>query len=372
MRHANRIQRAISCVIGFVLPLLTALTVEAQSWQSVRARNEASIVFITATLQRENGSIDTVSGSGFIINETGFVITNSHVIPPVKERESRSIMARVGSRDGQPISLRMVSRDDELDLALLKLPEGRKWPRIVLGDSRNVPLETEVLVLGFPLGEDLNSGVGRITSKNGPNGRWLTSLPLNPGNSGGPVFQSNGRVIAVARGGYPNAQLLNELIPIQYAASLLSIASTSSDVTSIQGDWRGRLGSTGSTRFGGAPYCTYGVSFESVDFTLSIAQNVVNGTDLVATMIETATGCSYAPIPKHVHAYRLAGSAINGRNVVVTYTPARTNQPQATLRFSGTVAEDQNTIAGTLIWERTDSTDAFNWVISTPITMRVP
>lgn len=149
-------------------------------------------------------------GSGFIINEDGYFITNEHVI-----HGAQKIKVRVGlSR--REYSAKIIGADEALDLALGQIeyvdpadPKKKiKWPFLPMGDSDMLKLGEGVMALGNPLGLDQSVNVGIVSQKHRggikPNGRDLfveliqLQMPINPGNSGGPVLDDAGRVVAVS------------------------------------------------------------------------------------------------------------------------------------------------------------------------------
>ena len=158
------------------------------------------VVFITAInpsallLAKEwSGS----TGTGFLIDRRGYVVTNEHVIRGVKE-------VMVTLHDGTRQEAAVIAADPALDIAVVKIPGEPSLPVLNLGDSDSVQLGDRVYVLGFPLGTTLGSAVtvsdGLISSIRQRNGeRWFqTSAPVNPGNSGGPlVWADSGVVIGV-------------------------------------------------------------------------------------------------------------------------------------------------------------------------------
>jgi S1-C subfamily serine protease len=154
-------------------------------------------------------------GSGFIVDERGFIITNYHVI-------------RVGRRadiilsNGMKYTAELVSSDPSLDLALLKIDEGDIKP-LRLGDSDKIEVGELVIAVGSPLGlPGPNVTVGVISAL-GRNieGRGIiledliqTDAAINPGNSGGPLINMDGEVIGVTTAMIPYAQGISFAIPI--------------------------------------------------------------------------------------------------------------------------------------------------------------
>jgi hypothetical protein len=133
--------------------------------------------------------------------------------------------ASVGSRFGHQFPFEVVRRDDEIDLALIAFPDVQKWSAIEAGESKNVPADARLFVLGFPRSSDLASAEGLLSNHYGPKGKWQTTLPIDYGNSGGPVFDIGGRVIGIAAGGLDEARAMTYVIPFDYARPLRSMVA---------------------------------------------------------------------------------------------------------------------------------------------------
>ena len=140
-------------------------------------------------------------GSGFIINEDGYVVTNYHVINGAQE-------VKVIFSDGKEVNAKVVNYDAERDIAVIKITDDVKMPGIAqLGDSSTVKAGEEVIAIGNPLGKEFSSTVtkGILSSPNRKmkteNGNVLdyiqTDAAINPGNSGGPLINSKGEVIGI-------------------------------------------------------------------------------------------------------------------------------------------------------------------------------
>lgn len=140
-------------------------------------------------------------GSGFIINEEGYVVTNYHVINGAQE-------VKVIFSDGKEVNAKVINYDAERDIAVIKITDDVKMPGIAqLGDSSTVKAGEEVIAIGNPLGKEFSSTVtkGIVSSPTRKmkteNGNVLdyiqTDAAINPGNSGGPLINSKGEVIGI-------------------------------------------------------------------------------------------------------------------------------------------------------------------------------
>lgn len=136
---------------------------------------------------------DKSAGTGFIIDSRGYVVTNSHII-------DGSSVVRVQTFDGEVYEARVVGSDSVLDVALLKI--SGFFDRIELADSGDVQVGEKVIAIGNPLGLSFTVTEGIVSGlkRKGPNGLDIyiqTDVTLNPGNSGGPLINSEGKVIGV-------------------------------------------------------------------------------------------------------------------------------------------------------------------------------
>ena len=141
-------------------------------------------------------------GSGFIINEEGYILTNYHVIEGAKE-------VTVTLSDGREVKAKVINYDENQDVAMLKISDDTvKVPAVVeLGDSDALRPGEEVLAIGTPLSKDFNQTVtgGMVSAVNRnvetTSGAKLnliqTDAAINPGNSGGPLVNTKGEVIGI-------------------------------------------------------------------------------------------------------------------------------------------------------------------------------
>ncbi len=138
------------------------------------------------------------SGSGFIADAGGIVVTNQHVVAPVE------IGAEVDIHlpDGNKIKGQVKAKNQRLDLAIIQLPGNKSWPALKLGASRAAADGQLVMALGHPVGLPFSSSLGILSGTErrieGPLVKFLqTDAAINPGNSGGPLLDKTGAVIGV-------------------------------------------------------------------------------------------------------------------------------------------------------------------------------
>ncbi len=138
----------------------------------------------------------TSLGSGFIVDPTGFIVTNNHVIEDADQ-------ITVTLNDGTSLPAKVIGRDDKTDLALLKINPRRPLPFAKLGDSDKARVGDWVMAIGNPFGLGSTVTAGIISARNrdinaGPYDDFIqTDAPINRGNSGGPLFDMDGDVIGI-------------------------------------------------------------------------------------------------------------------------------------------------------------------------------
>ncbi len=183
---------------GAMSPLLAPHTAAAQDL------TEARRIRIAHRLARSTVSIlaGPSTGSGFVVSQERWIITNYHVIEGVVR--TGSVQVRFGS--GTTLSARIIETDQSHDLALLEVAGGHvPSPPLEMGDSDDVEVGQQVLAFGSPFGLDGTLTEGIVSARRdvpgvgGGMARNLiqTDAPINPGNSGGPLVDRRGRVIGV-------------------------------------------------------------------------------------------------------------------------------------------------------------------------------
>ncbi|MCU0246853.1 MAG: trypsin-like peptidase domain-containing protein [Bryobacter sp.] len=165
------------------------------------------------------------SGSGFLINDKGYILTNNHVV-------SGSAQLTVTLADKRQFTATMLDRDPANDLALIKIEPKGKLSTLRLGESDNLQVGQKVLAIGNPFGLEGTLTTGIISSLgreiSDENGRTLegmiqTDAAINPGNSGGPLIDSQGNVIGINTAIYgPGGNIgLGFAMPINRAKTML-------------------------------------------------------------------------------------------------------------------------------------------------------
>ena len=194
---------------------------EPMTPEQLYASNLASCVGITVSTTSVNifGQTTTsaASGSGFVLTQDGYIVTNYHVIEDAAKDSSVSI--EVSFADGKQYTAKLVGGEQDNDVAVLKIEASDLTP-VKLGDSDQLVVGEGVYTIGNPLGEltysltdGLVSALDRLittTSTNPSTGAaetttlnvLQTNCDINPGNSGGPLFDSYGNVVGIVTAKY--------------------------------------------------------------------------------------------------------------------------------------------------------------------------
>jgi len=229
------------------IPLITA-----PNYRAIVARNQAAVVGITTAgpintsaqqgfsfggpdgvegnplgqffrglpIPKQHG-VQHAQGSGFLISADGLVLTNAHVVDGAKE-------VTVKLSDHREYKAKVLGADRSSDIAVLKI-DGQSLPSVTLGDSDQLGVGDYVLAIGEPFGLEETATAGIVSAK----GRSLpgdgyvpfiqTDAAVNPGNSGGPLFDANGSVVGINAQIYSNSggfQGVSFAIPINLAVQV--------------------------------------------------------------------------------------------------------------------------------------------------------
>jgi serine protease Do len=174
-------------------------------------------------------------GTGFIISEDGYILTNDHVVDGADE-------IKVKLSDGRVFSGKVRGLDPKLDLALIKIEAGKELPVARLGDSDKLRIGEWVMAIGNPFGLEQTVTVGIVSAKGrvigaGPYDDFIqTDASINPGNSGGPLFNLRGDVVGINTAIAAGGQGIGFAIPVNMAKSIVAQLRDDGKVT------RGYLG----------------------------------------------------------------------------------------------------------------------------------
>lgn len=176
------------------------------------------------------------SGSGVIVDKRGFIVTNNHVVGDADEVEVRL-------SDKTKFTGKVVGKDPDTDLALVKIEATRDLPFATLGDSAKIKVGQWVIAVGNPFGLDRTVTVGVVSALGRENvnlSRYedfiQTDASINPGNSGGPLFNIRGEVIGINTAIINFAQGIGFAIP---SNMVQSIAGQLMDKGKVTRGWLG-------------------------------------------------------------------------------------------------------------------------------------
>lgn len=173
-------------------------------------------------------------GSGFIIDESGIIVTNNHVI-----QNATDIQVQLTEKSKKKYKATVIGKDERTDIALIKIKYDGKLSSIPLGDSDKVEVGEWVAAFGNPFGHGHSMTKGIISAKerdvdveNAPSFPFLqTDASINPGNSGGPLVNTSGEVIGVNSAIDARAQGIGFAIPINVVKKLLPELKSKGRVT---------------------------------------------------------------------------------------------------------------------------------------------
>jgi S1-C subfamily serine protease len=204
----------------------------------IYVKDAPGVAHITSTIVRQAESPfgfrgesqqGQATGSGFVINSDGTILTNYHVV-------ENAVKVTVSFEHGKTVEAKVIGKDPSHDLAVLRIPtEGLTLHPLTLGDSSKAQVGDPVLAIGnpFDLDRTLTTGVvsalqRKITAPNGfeIDNVLQTDAPINPGNSGGPLLNAAGEVIGInsqiETGGSGGSVGIGFAVPINTAKGELS------------------------------------------------------------------------------------------------------------------------------------------------------
>jgi len=210
---------------------------DARTVADIYKREGAGVVFVVA--EQEAGSSDSpfgspdgggqASGSGFVVDKQGTIITNAHVAGDAGQVQVRF------EEDGDLVDAEVVGTDPSTDVAVLKVdPDDADLQPLPLGRSSETQVGDAVVAIGNPFGYTRSVTTGIVSAKQrqitAPNGFSIenviqTDAAINPGNSGGPLLDAEGRVIGInsqiATGGSRGSVGIGFAVPIDTVKGLL-------------------------------------------------------------------------------------------------------------------------------------------------------
>lgn len=223
------------------------LTEDERNTIEIFHRASAGVVHIEARAVMESRfekhAMETSTGSGFVLDQEGRILTAFHVI---EDKNQIDLILSTGRR----LPARLVGTAPQLDVALLQVdaPKDELFP-LPLGDSRGLTVGQKVIAIGNPMGLHNTLTVGVVSAL----GRSLDATPvelqnaliqtdaaINSGSSGGPLLSSAGEVVGINTANVPSAQNVGFAIPVHFARRVLP------DLIEMGHPYRPQLGFSGS------------------------------------------------------------------------------------------------------------------------------
>jgi serine protease Do len=169
-------------------------------------------------------------GTGFIIDKSGYIITNNHVVEDADK-------IKVKLKDEREFEAKIIGRDPQTDLALIKIEPKSELPVASLGRSADLKVGEWVLAVGSPFGLEQTVTAGIVSAKgrvigSGPYDDFIqTDASINPGNSGGPLLNLSGEVVGINTAIIAHGQGIGFAIPIDLATQIVAQLKENGEVT---------------------------------------------------------------------------------------------------------------------------------------------
>lgn len=169
-------------------------------------------------------------GSGFIIDREGYIVTNNHVVENADK-------IKVILKDGKEYDAEIIGRDENTDLALIKIKPDHGLPVLNLGNSEKLKVGEWVVAIGNPFGYGHTVTAGIVSAKGRTIGASVyddfiqTDTSINPGNSGGPLIDLNGNVIGINTAIVPGGQGIGFAVPSNLAKGIIEQLKSKGNVT---------------------------------------------------------------------------------------------------------------------------------------------
>lgn len=216
--------------IGFSVSGKNTVTIETFIFKEIDYKNS------NALIGNDRADLNVkATGSGIFISANGYILTNYHVID-----NANKVQIEVNENGGTKLyNASIVQKDMDNDLAILKIndDEFKPFPSLDYSfiESGSADVGATVFTIGFPyalagMGKDAKFTDGKISSKTGYNGAinsYQTSIPVQPGNSGGPLFNDKGQLIGVINSKVMAADNVSYAIKLNYVKNLMELLQDS-------------------------------------------------------------------------------------------------------------------------------------------------
>jgi S1-C subfamily serine protease len=225
VQYKDHNQRLFGNNFGFILSGNAKLKVDRFVLKEMDVRNSGSSAGAPSDVDVK------ATGSGIIFGTGGYILTNHHVV----ENSSKFVIDVNGSNGKTTYRAELVMQDKDNDLAILKIKDDSfsSFPEIryAFKESGQLDVGGSVFTIGYPhaltgMGKEAKFTDGKISAKTGYNGvinSFQTTIPVQPGNSGGPVFNDSGQLIGVINATFKEADNVSYAIKLNYIKNLIEL-----------------------------------------------------------------------------------------------------------------------------------------------------
>jgi Trypsin-like peptidase domain len=234
MIRRSDVVTSVICLILFAFGLpVEQVQAQALTKQMV-TKYRQSVVYLRVMKTTNTGEVFETTGTGFVVSDRGHVLTNCHVVEKLLRGADGAVIDRpvdsvvvqgaIGSKEGVLENMSFLGCEQPgIDLALLKFKNTstKRNPVVVVPDQPE--FGEDLASMGFPLSTEFYARAGTFSGE-GDEDRMLVSMVMNPGDSGGPVFNTKLGVVAISEAGYGAQTGIGVVRPIRHGARLLSLA----------------------------------------------------------------------------------------------------------------------------------------------------
>lgn len=218
---ANNQQRNDDKMLELTSNLANTRKSLASQIEQLKAETTADFSGIIPTVLKGVVSVatDVAQGSGFIISKEGYIVTNAHVL------SGGHYVRILPYQSDKWISAELIGYDLEMDVAVLKITSAQNY--LEFENSDNVQIGEKVIALGNPLGLSFSVSEGIISARdregiNNLNAYFQVDVPLNSGNSGGPLVNKEGKVVGINNFKLQNSENLGFSLESNYAKNTIN------------------------------------------------------------------------------------------------------------------------------------------------------